>query len=164
MNPSNMLSRQGQRMLQIGIAHFVFSGLEGFAIPHLPVPALGRSVHTLSGLQGVMLLALGLFWPRLNLGGTAARIAFWTYIYSSIATLVPFVLAAVWGAGNSTIPLAAGTARGSARQEAIIKSVLYSAALPFFVAMALILWGLRIVDTQSQGRSAARDEPGEPVK
>src|SRR6266542_1285136 len=109
MNASNLLSRQGQRMLQIGIGHFVFSGLEGFAIPRLASPPLGRSVHTLSGLQGVMMLALGLFWPRLRLGPTAARIAFGTYVYSSLATLVPFVMAAVWGAGNTTIPMAAGT-------------------------------------------------------
>jgi hydroxylaminobenzene mutase len=136
--------RQGHRMLQIGIAHFVFSGLEGFAIPHLPSPPLGRSVHTLSGLQGVMMLALGLLWPRLSISATASRMAFWTYTYSSIATLVPFVLAAVWGAGNTTIPLAAGTARGSALQEAVIKIVLYSAALPFFISMALVLRGLRI--------------------
>jgi hydroxylaminobenzene mutase len=151
MNPANMLSRQGHRMLQIGIALFVFSGLEGFAIPHLPVPLLGRSVHTLSGLQGVMILALGLLWPRLNLGATASWIAFWTYIYSSFATLVPFVLAAVWGAGNTTIPLAAGAARGSALQEAIINIVLYSAAPPFFISMALILWGLRTLTPRSQG-------------
>ena len=149
MNSSNLLSRQGHRMLQIGIALFVFSGLEGFAIPYLPVPLLGRSVHTLSALQGVMILALGLFWPRLNLGATASRIAFWTYIYSSFATLIPFVMAAIWGAGNTTIPLAAGAARGSALQEAIINVVLYSAAPPFFISMALILWGLRIVTPQS---------------
>ena len=150
MNSSNMLSRQGHRMLQIGIALFVFSGLEGFAIPYLPVPLLGRSVHTLSGLQGVMILALGLLWPRLNLGATASRIAFWTYIYSSFATLVPFVLAAVWGAGNTTIPLAAGDARGSASQEATIKIIIYSAAPPFFVSMALILWGLHIKDQDEE--------------
>jgi hydroxylaminobenzene mutase len=142
-----MLSHQGHRMLQIGIGHFVFSGLEGFVISSLRSPALGRSVHTLSGLQGVMMLALGLFWPRLNLGATASRIAFWTYTYSSLATLVPFVMAAVWGAGNTTIPLAAGTARGSARQEASIKIIMYSAALPFFVSMALILRGLGVEGT-----------------
>ncbi|HEX9388595.1 MAG TPA: hypothetical protein VF918_19885 [Anaerolineales bacterium] len=148
MNSSDMLSRQGHRMLQIGIALFVFTGLEGFVIPALPVPLLGRSVHTLSALQGVMILALGLLWPRLNLGATASRIAFWTYVYSSFATLIPFVMAAVWGAGNTTIPLAAGAAQGSAFQEAIIKIILYSAAPPFFFSMALILWGLRIVDTR----------------
>ena len=149
MNASNMLSRQGHRMLQIGVALFVFSALEGFAIPSLPVPRLGLSVHTLSAMQGVMLLGLGLLWPRLDLGATASRIAFWTYIYSSFATLVPYVLAAIWGAGNTTIPLAAGAAHGSAFQEAIIKVVLYSAAPTFFISMAFIIWGLRIVDALS---------------
>jgi len=149
MKSSNLLSRQGHYLLQTGIALFVFSGLEGFAIPRLQAPHLGRSVHTLSGLQGVITLALGLLWPKLNLSPSTSRIAFWTFIYSSFATLIPFVMAAVWGAGNTTIPQAAGTARGSALQEAIIKIVLYSAAAPFFISMALILWGLRIVDIQA---------------
>jgi (hydroxyamino)benzene mutase len=148
MNTSNLLSRQGHRMLQIGIALFVFSGLEGFVVHSFSVPSLGRSVHTLSALQGIMTLVLGLLWPRLNLSSTTSRIAFWTFIYSSFATLVPFVMAAFWGAGNTTIPLAAGTAHGSAFQEAIIKVILYSAAPPFFVSMVLILWGLRMVDAR----------------
>ena len=152
MNPSNLLSRQGHRMLQIGIALFVFSGLEGFVIHSLPSPSLGRSVHTLSAEQGIITLVLGLLWPRLNLGKTTSGIAFWTFLYSSFATLIPFVLAALWGAGNSTIPLAAGTAQGTAFQEAIIKIILYSAASPFFISMGLILWGLRI------GNAQPRDE------
>jgi hydroxylaminobenzene mutase len=149
MNSSNLLSRQGHRMLQIGVALFVFSALEGFTVPFLPVPRLGLSVHTLSALQGVMLLGLGLLWTRLNLQATASWIAFWTYLYSSFATLISYVMAAIWGAGNSTIPLAAGTAHGSAFQEAIIKIVLYSAAPTFLISMALIIWGLRIADAQS---------------
>jgi hydroxylaminobenzene mutase len=150
MNSSNMLSRQGHRLLQVGIALFLFSSLEGFAIPYFTVPRLGLSVHTLSGLEGVILLALGLMWPRLNLGATTSRITFWCFVYSSFATLVPYVMSAVWGAGNSTIPLAAGSARGSAFQEAMIKVVLYSAAPTVIISLALILWGLRIADPQSQ--------------
>jgi (hydroxyamino)benzene mutase len=144
MSASNMLLLQGHRMLQIGIALFVFTGLEGFVIPSLRAPHLGRSVHTLSALQGVMILALGLLWPSLNLGIATSQIAFWTYIYSSFATLVPFMLAAIWGAGNTTFPLTAGAAQGSAFQEAMIKVILYSAAPPFFVSMVLLLWGLRL--------------------
>src|SRR5437762_11159340 len=117
MKSSSILSRQGHRMLQIGVGHFVFSAVEGLAIPALPSPPLGLSVHRLSALQGVMMLTLGLFWPRLRLGAKSSKIAYWTYIYSSLATLVPYVMAAVWGAGNTTIPQAAGDARGSARQE-----------------------------------------------
>jgi len=150
MNSSKVLSHQGHRMLQLGIGHFIFSGVEGFAIPLLRSPALGLAVHRLSALQGVMLLALGLFWPRLRLGVTASRVAYWTYIYSSVATLVPYVLAAVWGAGNTTIPQAAGPARGNAHQETAIKAILYSAAAPFFVAMGIVLWGLRIRDEEER--------------
>jgi hydroxylaminobenzene mutase len=73
MNTSILLSRQGHRLLQLGILFFLFASLEGFAIPYFTVPLLGRSVHTLSALSGVILLALGLLWPRLNLGTTASR-------------------------------------------------------------------------------------------
>ncbi len=58
-------------------------------------------------------------------------------------------MAAVWEAGNSTIPLAARTAHGTAFQEASVKVVLYTAALTFLISMALIIRGLRIVDAQS---------------
>ena len=147
----DVLAHQGHRMLQLGIWHFVFSAVEGFAIPFLPSPPLGRSVHTLSALQGVMLLVLGLFWPRLRLGPTSARVAYWTYIYSSVATLVPYIMAAVWGAGNTTIPIAAGPARGTPTQERTINVIIYTAAPTFFVSMALVLWGLRMKGDDAEG-------------
>ena len=65
MNSSDTLSLQGHRLLQIGVALFLFSSLEGFAVPHFAVPSLGRSVHTLSAFSGIILLTLGLLWPRL---------------------------------------------------------------------------------------------------
>ena len=50
------------------------------------------------------------------------------------------MLAAAWGAGNSTIPLAAGSARGTAVQETVIKVVLYTAAPTVLISLAVILW------------------------
>ena len=91
-------------------------------------------------------MALWLMWPRLRLGARASRIAYGTYVYSSLATLVPFILGAIWGAGNTTMPQAARNARGSDLQENTIKVVIYSAAPTFFVSMALVLWGLRTKD------------------
>jgi hypothetical protein len=60
-------------------------------------------------------------------------------------------MAAVWGAGNSIIPLAAGTARGTDFQEAAINVVMYSGAPGILISLALILWGLRIVPPQPEG-------------
>jgi hydroxylaminobenzene mutase len=146
---STILSRQGHRLLQIGVALFLFSSLEGFVIPSVAAPRLGLSVHTLSALEGVILVARGLLWPRLNLGVRASRIACWFFVYSVFATLIPYVLAAIWGAGNSVIPLAAGNAHGSDFQEAVITVVLYTAAPTVIISLVLILWGLHIVDVQS---------------
>jgi hydroxylaminobenzene mutase len=63
--------------------------------------------------------------------------------------VISFLMAAVWGAGNSLIPLAAGAARGSELQEAAIKIVAYSAAPTGIASFALILWGLRIPPPQA---------------
>jgi (hydroxyamino)benzene mutase len=147
MNPLYLLSRQGHRLLQIGVALFLFTSFEGFVIPYLVAPRLGLSAHSLGALLGVLLLALGLLWPKLNLGAKASRIAFWFLIYSSLAILAAYLLAGSWGAGNSTMPLAAGTAHGNAVQEAVIKVVAYSSAPTGIISFALILWGLRLKDT-----------------
>jgi len=145
MNRSALQSRQGHRLLQIGVALLIFSSLEGFAIPYVAAPRLGLSAHTLSALQGVLLLALGLVWlSRLSLGATTSRIAFWLLVYSAFAILAAYMMGAFWGAGNETMPLAAGIAHGSAVQEAVIKGVAYSSAPTGLISFARILWGLRI--------------------
>ncbi len=101
-------------------------------------------MHKLSVLQGVLLLALGLVWPRLNLSAAKSRIAFWFLIYSAFAILAAYVLAAAWGAGNETMRLAAGAAHGTAFQETVIMVVAYSSAPPGLISFGLILWGLRM--------------------
>lgn len=136
-------TRQSRMLLQIGVALLLFTSVEGFVIPYLPFPRLGLSVHTLSALEAVVLLIFGLIWPKLNLGAAMSQLAWWSFVYSAFATLTAYVLAAIWGAGNSTIPLAAGPAHGSSVQELVIKVVLYSAAPTDLVGLTLIFWGLR---------------------
>ena len=69
--------------------------------------------------------------------------AFWLLVYSAFAILAAYVLGAFWGAGNETMPMAAGVAHGSAVQENMIKVLAYSSAPTGIVSFALILWGLR---------------------
>jgi hydroxylaminobenzene mutase len=144
MTSIDLASRQSHRLLQIGVALFLFVTLQGLAIQNFAVPSLGRSAHTLSLSTGLLLVGLGLLWPRLTLGAATLRLAFWFLAYSTLATIVAFLLAAIWGAGNSVIPLAAGVAHGSAAQEATITVVLASTIPTGVVAFALILWGLRV--------------------
>src|SRR5437867_12556818 len=145
-----MLSRQGHRLLQLGVALFLVSSFEGFVISGFAAPRLGLSAYSLMALLGVLFIAMGLLWPKLHLIIAASRLAFWLLIYSCFAIVAAFLLGAIWGAGNSTMPMAAGTAHGTDFQEAVIKIVAYSSAPTGIVCFALILWGLRIDGAQSR--------------
>jgi len=138
-----MLPRQGHRLLQLGIVLLLATSFEGFVIPALASPALGRSTHTLAALSAVLLIGLGLMWPRLVLGPGASRWAFWLLVYSDLAIMTAFLLGAVWGAGSTVMPLAAGPAHGSDSQEAIIRVIAWSSGPTGIAAFMLILWGLR---------------------
>lgn len=137
-----MLLRYGHRLLQIGVALLLVTSFEGFFIPHFAAPLPGRSAHSLMGLLAVLYLAMGLVWPRLDLRPVAAQIAFWFLIYSGLAIVASFWMAAVWGAGHSTMPLS-GAPEGSALQENAIKITAYSSAPTGIISFALIFWGLR---------------------
>lgn len=142
MNVPYLLSRQGHSLLRIGVALFLFTCFEGFAVPYFQSPVVGRSLHTLSALFGLILLAFGLIWPRLRLGAAISRIALWFLVYSGFAITAAFALAAIWGAGQSTMPMS-GAPMGSTGQEAAIMVVAYSSAPTGIISFALILWGLR---------------------
>ena len=147
MAQTNISARQSQRLLQIGVGLILFSAFWGFLIPYAGSQRIGLSVHTLSGFQGVFLLAQGLLWRELVLGTRALRIAFWCSIYGTFAILVAYVIAALWGVGLETIALMGelphGLARGTPLQEAIIKVLAYSSAPTGIASYVLILWGLR---------------------
>ena len=147
MDASTLLTRQGQRLLQVGMLLLLYSSVEGFVIPVLASPRIGLSVHTLSAYQGVLLMTQGLLWHRLKLGTGASSVAFWCAILGALAILAAYTVAAAWGVGNETIKLAGelphGLAHGSPLQETFIKVLAYSSAPPGLVWIALVLWGLR---------------------
>jgi len=135
---------------------FLYSSFDGFAIPFLASPRIGLSVHTLSALQAVMLLAIGLVWPKLRFSPRAAKVAFWCLVYSALAILAAYTVAAFWGVGIETISLMGelphGLVQGSPVQETVIKVLGYSSAPTGLTAFVLILWGLRI--TESHGKES----------
>jgi hydroxylaminobenzene mutase len=148
MSPSAFAARQGQRLLQLGVLLLLYSSLDGFAIPYLGSQRIGLSVHTLSALQAILLLALGLVWFRLKLSATSSRIAFACLVYSTLSILAAYTVAAVLGVGLDTIRLMGelphGLSPGTAGQERLIAILAYSSAPTGLASFGLIFWGLRM--------------------
>jgi hydroxylaminobenzene mutase len=162
MMPSTsiILPRQSRRLLQIGAVLLLYSFFEGFAIPYVASPRIGLSVHTLSAFEAVLLLVLGLVWPRLAIGPTSAGFACWFLVYSALAILAAYTLAAIWGVGIDTIRLMGelpdGLARGTPFQETVIKIISYSSvsgAIPFLLIFQGLLRGN---DTEQEVAAAER--------
>jgi len=143
MDSTAILARQGHRLLQVGVALLLLTSFWGFLFPNLAAPQLGLSAHKLASLQAALFLGLGLIWPRLSLSEAASRTAVWLFAYSAFAILVAYLLGAIWGAGNETMRLAAGSAHGTDAQETAIKVAAYSSAPTGIVSFGLIFWGLR---------------------
>jgi hydroxylaminobenzene mutase len=129
--------------MQVGVSLLLFASFEGFIIPQVAAPRVGLSVHTLAAIEGILLLILGVVWSRLTIGVALSRTGIGLLVYSNLSILCAYSMAAIWGAGNETIPIAAGAAHGSALQEASIKCLAYSSAPTGIVSFAIVLWGLR---------------------
>ena len=141
--------RRGHRLLQVGSLLFLLALLVGLAVPRFAAPRLALSTHLLGIMQGTFLIVLGLLWPKLKLSGAQSGAGFVLVIYGSIAAWLANLLGAIWGAGNSMLPLAAGIAHGSDLQELAIRALLRSAGVSLIAATALLVWGLRAVDEVS---------------
>jgi (hydroxyamino)benzene mutase len=150
---SSILSRQSRRLLQIGAGFRLYSFFDGFPIPYLASPRIGLSVHTLAALQSVLLLALGLVWPKLPLGPTSARLAFWSLVYSASAILAAYTLAALWGVGNETIQMMGELPHWAHSQEPHFRrESSRSSLIPPYPASCRLrwsFWGLRMTDAQA---------------
>lgn len=122
---------------------FLLALLVGLIVPRFAVPRLGLSTHLLGIMQGIFLMVVGLLWERLRISPLTSRIGVGLLVYGCLAAWVANLSAAIVGAGNSMLPIAAGQAHGSSFQEAIIAIALRSAAVSLIAAALLILWGLR---------------------
>ena len=134
---------QSHRLLQVGVCLLLVAVSLGLAIPHFAAPRLALSAHLIGVLQGMLLLVVGSLWARFNLTRIESTLAFCLAVYQALAAFLSNLLAAAWGAGNSILPIAAGTAHGSTVQEAIIIIGLRSAGAALIAALLLLLWGLR---------------------
>jgi hydroxylaminobenzene mutase len=137
------LAGHGRGLMRAGALLFLLGLFVGFGVPRFAVPRLALSTHLLAMMQATLLLALGLVWPRLAIGRRQSQVGLGLALYGFGGAWVANLLGALWGAGSSMLPMAAGAARGTAAQEAAIRVLLVSAALCQVALGLLVLWGLR---------------------
>src|SRR5947199_8769589 len=112
MSDSDRTARQAHRLLQLGILLFLVALIVGLFVPKFAVPRLGLSTHLLEIMQGLFLMIAGLLWPTLRFSSFMSRIGIFLAVYGCFAAWPANLTAALIGAGNSQLPIAAGQPQG----------------------------------------------------
>lgn len=122
-----------------GVLLFFLGLLTGFAIPAARSPRLGLSAH-LAGVQsGTFLIAIGLLWPRLDLGAWGAPVGHALWL-SLCAIWLSLLLAALFGAGRG-LPIAGQGITTTRGKQAIVSVLLIGGSLVSTLAVAAMLIG-----------------------
>lgn len=144
-------SVEARRLLQAGALLFVLGLFTGLLVPMLATPRLGLSSHLEGVFNGLLLLLLGLVWPRLRLGRRLQTAAFWLALYGTYANWLTTLAAAMLGIGGASMPLAAANATGSGLQETLVLAALLSLTAAMLAVGLIVLWGLRGAEPESDG-------------
>lgn len=131
------------RRLAILGAGLVLAGLlTGFVSGQLANPRMGLSSHLAALSGGTLLLALAGVWNLVCLSPRGERWAVGLLGFGMVANWLATLLAAIWGAGRETMPLAAAGRQASAVQEGLITALLVSLSAAVVAGLILVLIGL----------------------
>ena len=139
---SAALRRDGRRVMQAGSVLFLLSLLVGLAVQAFAAPRIALSTHLLGLMQGTFLIAVGGIWPLLRVSRFLSHLTRYLLSYGCVAAWLANLLGALWAAGQTMIPIAAGTARGTTLQENVIRVMLISSALTLVASVSVLVWGL----------------------
>lgn len=126
----------------LGTVLVMLSLLTGLASGALANPRMGLSSHLAAMMGGTLLLALAGVWHRVVLSPRLDRLAFWLLAYGNAANWAATLLAAIWGAGATSMPIAAGGSQAAAWQEGLVMALLVSLSLAMIAGIALVIMGL----------------------
>lgn len=136
------LDHQAHRLLRLGAWLLLLGLLTGLLVPALANPRMGLSSHIEGVLNAMLLLVLGLLWPRLVLTDRWRRIAAACAIYGTFANWGTLLLAAALDAGGQLTVEAQGRT-GSPLAEGLVNFGLASLTLAMLTAAITLLVGLK---------------------
>jgi hydroxylaminobenzene mutase len=115
--------------------------LMGTVVQSVATPRLGLSAHTGTLMNGILVIAMGAFWPRLALAPALETAAYWLVVDGSYVSSAALFLAAVFGTSRTT-PLHGAGHEGTAAQEALVGAGLVVGGVAVLAGCGLALWGL----------------------
>ena len=135
-------SEGARRLYWHGMALVVAGLLMGMVVQAVANPRIGLSAHTGTIMNGILVIAMGAFWPRLTLSPRATSLAFWLVVAGSWVSSLSLFLAAVFGTSHST-PLHGAGHEGTPAQEALVLAGLTIGGIAVLLGCATALAGLR---------------------
>ena len=124
-----------------GMVLVVAGLLMGTVVQAVTNPRIGLSAHTGTLMNGILLMAMGAFWPRLGLASRLETVTYWLVVDGSYLNAVSLFLAGVFGTGRST-PLHGAGYAGTELQELLVGGGLVLGAIAILAGCALALVGL----------------------
>lgn len=146
-NSSLSTQRQSDRLILLGAWLFLLGLITGLVLPLMANPRMGLSSHIEGVLNGMLLMVLGLLWPRLILSDPWRRIAIWCSVYGAFTNWGSLLFAALLNAG-ATLTVAAQGHQGSPLAEILVGIGLVSLSIAMLVAGISIIVGMH---TRMQG-------------
>ena len=124
-----------------GMVLVVAGLLMGTVVQAVANPRIGLSAHTGTLMNGILLIAMGAFWPRLALSPRLETTAYWLVVDGSYLNAVSLFFAGVFGTSRST-PLHGAGHAGTELQELLVGAGLVLGAVAVLGGCGLALAGL----------------------
>ena len=128
-------------LLKLGFVLITLGLLTGLIVQKTANPRMALASHLEGVFNGLLLVALGLVWPRLDVAHGWLVAAFWLAVYSTYANWLTTLLASVWNAGR-LMPIAAPNRHGTVLQERVIAGLLGTLSLAIIAACVIVVVGL----------------------
>jgi hydroxylaminobenzene mutase len=124
-----------------GMVLVVAGLLMGAVVQAVTNPRMGLSAHTGTLMNGILLIAMGAFWPRIALAVRLETVGYWLLVEGSYLNAASLFLAGAFGTSRST-PLHGAGHAGTELQELLVGAGLVLGAIAVLAGCGLALVGL----------------------
>lgn len=135
-------STTARRLALLGAVLVMLGLLTGWISGVLANPRMGLSSHLEGLMNGTLMLALAACWGHVRLSPGLERWCFGLLAFGTLANWFTTLLAAFWGAGARSMPIASAGHQAAAWQENLIMALLVALSLAMVAGFALVIKGL----------------------